>query len=449
MLQQKEAVKQRDRGPNVNQHDSKPTVFANGHHKPVHKFNDAHNHCGAPYRVPNRTGSGHGHRDIAQRSTDSLPLTNRPVVHHESPLHNVLNASQPLRQVRSEHNSPMLVPTSNPGLPPFQVEIPPLSPNAYSYSPFDAQSPALQPAPHLPDNIPDNWFTTHDDAHAYGPPSVPELAFIDWSKYGFGGNNGLENTPNMKSLYAGLANSQVPSYATSMEHLNQVSNSGFNTSSGEISEVEELPTNFRPKTVRTTSHNSNDFSSTGATDDEQSHRLSSASSYFGTPAGNMLASNLEDLDIDKFISEHTQKNKQHQQLNSYQFNMSQSVTPELQQQTFQQQPQQPQLPMQQPTPPQSHHTMSTPPESIRGFSITSHPSPGDSGDTQIPYSIKEAQAQAHRADSIDFEPRQQMRMLSNADTFTDPMWSGPDLEQYGIKGGFTLDDEREDEQWVR
>lgn len=349
--------------------------------------------------------------------------------HHESPLHSVVNASQPTRQVRSEHNSPMLGPTSFPTAgPPFQVEIPPLDPNAYSYSPFDAQSPRLQSGQHLPETIPDNWFTTHDEAHNYGPPAVPELAFIDWSKYGFGGT--LENQGGIKSIYGNLTptnmNNQMPSYATSIEHLNQFNGSGFNTSSGEISEVEELPnTPFRPRNLRSISHTSNDVSSNGG--DDESHRLSSASSYFGTPAGNMLASNLEDLDIDKFISEQTQKQKQ---LSQTTINSKQSQSPETQVQV-----------LQQPTPPAS---MSTPPESVRGYSITSNPSTGP----EHSFTISEAQAYAHMGGNANTQAKNQIPVgMQNVSAFEDPMWCQP-VENSG-NSPFVLDDADEDEQWVR
>lgn len=424
----------------MNSHDSKPTVFTNGHHKPVHKFNDAHNHCGAPYRVPSRSNSQNSHRDIAQRSTDSLPLLNRSSVHHESPLHAVLSASQPERQARSEHNSPMLAPTSNPtGAPLYNVEIPPLHPDAYSYSPFDAQSPLIQPGQHLPESIPDSWFTTHEDAHNNGPPSVPELADIDWSKYGF--HLSVEDHSNrggFKSIYGpNQINSQVPSYTASVEHLNQqLGQSGFNTSSGDITDVEDLPSSFRPRIPRTVSHNSNEFSSV-AGDDEVSHRLSSASSYFGTPAANMLATNFDELDIDRFVAEQTQRNGLQQQNNSIQ------VQPQVAEQKDS-----PQLSVlqQQPTPPYSQHTMSTPPESIRGFSITSHPSPSD---TTEPYTIREAQQFAHMS-SVRHKSQDQQDMsqiIQNATMFQDPMWCQQD--QYDDHTEFRLDDPREDEQWAR
>lgn len=358
-----------------------------------------------------------------------------------------MTASQPARQARSEHNSPLITPIRpTTSIPPFQVEIPPLSPNDYSYSPFKTQSPNLQPGPHLPETIPENWFTTHDEAHSYGPPSVPELAYIDWTKYGFGGTSTLDSN-GMQPLYnldpsAGFGN--VPSYATSMDHLAQYQ-SGFNTSSGEISEVEDLPTNFRPSNFRTISHASNDVSSAGATDDE-SHRLSSASSYFGTPAGNMLASNMEDLDIDKFINEQKQKHTLKNQIFAAQSGV-QDVS-SMQHQQYPQQVQQPQAPYtpQQPTPPQSQHTLSTPPESIRGYSITSHPSPDSELDIQVPYSIAEAQNYAHMPGN-KMEQANNVQMMQN-NAYEDPMWGG-NFDQYGNRQAFSLDDDKEDEVWAR
>lgn len=451
---QKDLIK--PRGHNMNSHESKPTVFTNGHHKPVHKFNDAHNHCGAPYRVPSRSNSQNGHRDIAQRSTDSLPLTNRTSVHHESPLHAVISASQPERLARSEHSSPMLTATRNPkGVPHYNVEIPPLNPDAYSYSPFDAQSPSIQPGQHLPDDIPENWFITHDDAHNNGPPSVPELADIDWTKYGFGlPMEDQIHRPGFKSIYGlnNQLNSQIPSYATSMEHLNhQLGQSGFNNSSGDISDVDDLPNNFRPKVIRTVSHNSNEFSS-NAGDDDISHRLSSASSYFGTPAGNMLATNFDELDIDRFVAEQTHRNslqKQQQQQQQHQ-QQQQSHMADAPAQSMEQHKSQPHQQLtQQPTPPYSQHTMSTPPESIRGFSITSHPSPPDATE---PYTIDEAQKFAHMPamPAIDEKTQNQSgmsQMIQNNPLFQDPMWCQQD--QFAENIGFKLDDPREDEQWVR
>lgn len=306
----------------------------------------------------------------------------------------------------------------------------------------------MQPQQHLPDDIPGHWFTTHDEAHNNGPPSVPELEYIDWSKYGFAQPSpALDSTNNMKTLYAGLANNQIPSYATSMEHLNQFG-SGFNTSSGEISEVEDIPASFRPSNLRTISHASNDHSSVAATeDDSTNHRLSTASSYHGTPAGNALADNFDSLDIDQFIAEQTQKNIQQRNLT---YQSPQSITTDLATQQYQQiYPQQPQN-FQQPipqqlTPPQSQHTMSTPPESIRGFSITSHPSPEESSEQQIAYSIKEAQAHAHQTYVNDYNKEEQYRMaLPN-----DPMWGQGNIDQYGESRGFTLDDEEEDKHWTR
>jgi len=208
-----------------------------------------------------------------------------------------------------------------------------------------------------------------------------------------------------------------------MEHLNQLTGSGFNTSSGEVSEVEDLPnTPFRPSNLRTISHASNDISSNGG--DDESHRLSSTSSYFGTPATNMLASNLEDLDIDKFISEQKQKQAIQQSI----INSVQTHTPDI-------------LIQQQPTPPQS---MSTEPEGIQGYSITSNPSLT----TEHSFTISQAQAYAHMPGNQSEQVQKQMpTLVQSMSVFEDPMWCQPGDNE--VDSPFMLDDEKEDEQWVR
>lgn len=50
------------------------TTFANGHHKPVHRNNNAAHESGMPYKIP-RAYSAHGPPNIARRSIDSLAST--------------------------------------------------------------------------------------------------------------------------------------------------------------------------------------------------------------------------------------------------------------------------------------------------------------------------------------------------------------------------------------
>lgn len=47
------------------------TVFANGHHKPCHRNNNAAHESGLPYKIP-RSHTDHGHPNAARRSVDSI-----------------------------------------------------------------------------------------------------------------------------------------------------------------------------------------------------------------------------------------------------------------------------------------------------------------------------------------------------------------------------------------
>lgn len=55
--------------------DGSITVFANGHHKPVHRKNHAAHECGMPYKMPMaRSKTEHDVSMTARRSVDSLAL---------------------------------------------------------------------------------------------------------------------------------------------------------------------------------------------------------------------------------------------------------------------------------------------------------------------------------------------------------------------------------------
>ncbi|KAF2760285.1 hypothetical protein EJ05DRAFT_278562 [Pseudovirgaria hyperparasitica] len=59
------------------QSESTLTVFANGHHKPVHHRNNAHHNTGMPYKVPHRhTVHGHGPSFGAQHSDSNDSVNN-------------------------------------------------------------------------------------------------------------------------------------------------------------------------------------------------------------------------------------------------------------------------------------------------------------------------------------------------------------------------------------
>lgn len=428
--------KHKEHGPNVNYHESKPTIFTNGHHKPVHKFNDAHNHCGAPYFI-RRAQSHQNHREIAQRSADSLSAHNTPTSHHESPLHNPPNTTRAQRKTRSEHDSPTLAATTFPGpaATSYGVVVPPLAPDAYSYSPFDSHISPSGDNSLLPDKIPDHWFTTYAHANEFGPPSHNETLKIDWSKYGFGtdvepaspscnlnghatGNTMLSN-PNFTEA---LLNNPIPSYTQSLNYLNHTDP---NMSSGNLSDVDNAM--HRPQTSRTISHTSLDMPSSH--EDTESHRLSTSSSHFSAPYLNTLSGDFDDLDIDRFIE--TEKRKR------LTGNPHPYVGP----------------PQQQFTPPESDrvdHELSDP---IRAYSITTNPT-----GVEHSFSILEAQQLAHPEQVLSrgksaadqqynenpSHAGEALSVRSSQTAFMDPMWSEAQTVEE-----FLADDSIEDEQWAR
>jgi hypothetical protein len=402
----------------MNSHDPKTTVFTNGHHKPVHKFNDSHNDC-APYKVPSKSSSLHGHRDMAQRSVDNLPLLNkvaRPF--HESPLHNSMTPPKQIRMVKSEHNSPHLGPT----IPPADdltndFTIPAFDPNAYSYSPFGSNaSPAppnnSQPDLVLPEQFPDSWFMTYEQAHDYEPP-------VDWSQYNFDSSENLQTTVSSGASRPG----GHPSNFSSLEQFGRL-NPGMTSSSGDVSEVEDLSTT-RPSVPRSTSHDISRGSPAG--DDASDHyRLSSASSYMGTPQVNLLVSeNLANLDIDDYLRQAEAETRKMQLQN--------------QQMHMQQMQQSPVLPFVQ-TSPSPAPRLSTVSNVNSTISSPGRPVPGEH-----PYTIHEAQQFAHM-DEVGKHRSPVQYETTPSSIADDPAWSvAPDMSDPAM----ALDDEREDEDWVR
>lgn len=296
--------------------ESKTTIFINGHHKPVHKVNDIHNRVGAPYKLPARSHTITGHRDFAQRSSDSLPLSKGLMgTVPNPPFHgSVTSAPHPSRRAKSEHGSPTISALSTPlrnHIPP--ISIPPYDPNVYSYSPFSCGSPAIASSGSpwdgpFPDQFPDNYFVSYDIANATELPASPaglgpDPAEVDWSTYNL--PNGLRyGTAGYRLADGSAVPSQPPSYA-SFELFSHLSHPGLTPSSGDVSEIDE----FVPVAESTSLHNGsqdvlNDFSSVGGDEPNEieTFRMSSASSYVGMPQASSLASdNLETLDIDEYL----------------------------------------------------------------------------------------------------------------------------------------------------
>ena len=428
--------------------ESRMTVFANGHHKPVHKI-DTHNNCGAPYKIPSRSNTVHGHREIAQRSSDSLPLPKPATTHHESPLHNTITSvAQQGRRVRSEHNSPMLGPSTSSieqqdSSPLF---IPPLDPNAYSYTPFQSNSPVVGSNPQqdhvFPDQFPDNFFTTYEAASQWQPQQntggtgeIPQD--VDWSSIGFSHaqDNRFSNSNGTPQP------SQPPSY-TSFDHLSHLSHPGMTSSSGEISETEDLSQVQRPQSMRTDSHdNFNEMSSMGGDDvSEPQYRLSTASTHLGGPAATLLASEkLGTLDIDDYLSLASQQGPQQQQPQAQQSYSSplrqssnshsspQNFSDQRQQshiaQTFSPQPSQQQMPRSL-SPQRTQQSFSSPFSHMTPASMTSEssrPSLASSNAGEHPYTIQEAQNYAHQNGMDMDQPVESPMPMANGGI--DPMWS--------------------------
>jgi hypothetical protein len=404
----------------LNSHESKLTVFQNGHHKPVHKINDSHNMCGAPYKIPSRSHTVHGHREIAQRSSDSLPLTKAALMSHETPQHHesVTSAPQPVRLVKSEHGSPEIKPVSPPLEQKGQMVIPPLDPNAYSYSPFGTASPLIQQPnqaeTRFPDPFPENYFVTYEMANEWEPPmhsaglseSGPE---VDWSQYPLTNDSGNNYNGNDNGNANDVAPSQPPSYA-SFDHFSHLSHPGLTSSSGEISEVEDyVPVNNSDKMRAHSQDALDDFSSIGGDDSRgmESYRLSSASSYIGMPQANMLANaNMEGLDIDDYLKQAE----------------AQTRKMALQSQRLQQQQQQQQ---QRPA-------------------DLDFPSPSKAVVGEHPFTIQEAQTYAHMNDNA-LAGAQAKPQAPVTNYVEDPMWSYPPPDTPSSM----IDADEQDDGWVR
>ncbi|RMZ92012.1 hypothetical protein DV736_g734, partial [Chaetothyriales sp. CBS 134916] len=397
---------------NHNSHGSKPTVFTNGHHKPVHKFNDSHNQFGSPYKIPSRSHTVHDQQDAAQRSSDSLPLpltnmTTKPQL--ESPLHSIMNTDA-TRQVRSEHNSPMLAPAL---LAPSNFDIPPFNP-ALDYSSFSNRPERLtQSGLGQLDEIPRDWFMSYEEAQQYQPPK--------WANDGFSDSN----DSNAGIIRTGQFNlNQQPSPISTYDPFTQFAflNNASNASSGEVSEVEEFsPANPRPSVLRSFSQEpSNDLSSNGG--DEMSsdqYRHSSASSYYGTPHAALLASEkLGNLGIDDFIKQAEDETRK-MQMQNRQFRIMQTNSI-----AYRDGLRRPPAPHQ----PDAGSAVASPPNLLH------------------PLTVYEAQEYAHMNDGPSVQPVTKPAMPTTS-MAQDPAWSmAPDLSDPML----SLDgDAQEDEDWVR
>jgi hypothetical protein len=314
--------------------------------------------------------------------------------------------------VKSEHNSPHLGPTFLPADDlTTDFNIPAFDPNAYSYSPFGSNPNPMppnisQPELSLPERFPDSWFMTYEQAHEYEPPSV------DWSQYNF---DSSENLPASLNNSGYGATSQPP--FTSFEQFGHL-NPGLTSSSGDVSEVDEFPSTNRPSMPRTTSQDAS-HDSPAADDSSDRYRLSSASSYMGTPQGNMLATeNLANLDIDDYIRQAEVETRK-MQLQSHQFQLQQIPQPQMQ------------------------FSQGSPSQGQRLSNVSSAIGSPTTG--EHPYTVHEAQKIAHMNETANMHIQQSLGM-NTSPIADDPAWSeAPDMSNPSMM----VDDEQEEQDWVR
>ncbi|KAL8766905.1 MAG: hypothetical protein Q9209_006453 [Squamulea sp. 1 TL-2023] len=252
------------------------THFTNGHHKPVHKHNDAHNKLGTPYKIP-IPHSISGNHDIARKSTDSLPLS-KTLDYAPSPFQDSFtSAQQDVRQVKSEHGSPK--PKSFSRFSGLDSPPPPLD---LSYPTYLDTFGSPLPDDYLGDYYPrkpyESYLTPHDDAPVMSPAiSMPA---VDWTALDLG---------------TSASYSQPPSYASFDRTLGPAALSS--SSSGGVSDFDE----YMPRTAPTNplvGHGEIPHSAPG-----NSNRQDTASSYLSQPASEILSSSASpnSLDMDENV----------------------------------------------------------------------------------------------------------------------------------------------------
>ncbi|KAL8872366.1 MAG: hypothetical protein Q9174_001994 [Haloplaca sp. 1 TL-2023] len=213
--------------------DSSIAHFSNNHHKPIHKYNDAHNHMGAPYRVP-IPHSIRGNRDVPRKSTDSLPLA-QSLDYTPSPFQDMFTfGQQDLRQVRSEQGSPQ--PKSMPRFSGLDSPLPPLD-LSYSYT-----DPVGSP-------LPNDYFTDPYPPRKNFDPYLPLNDDAPVISPGFS----MRGPDEFGSLDFSLAHASPYSEPQSHQNFepNYVARPPLTTSSsGEISDLDDyMPRNAAAKTL--------------------------------------------------------------------------------------------------------------------------------------------------------------------------------------------------------
>lgn len=261
------------------------TVFTKGHHKPVHKLNDAAHKCGIPYPMPiphSVPGNTSHSKEMARRSTDSLPalgtMDQASIQFQES----ISSAQQEVRLVRSEHGSPK---RAIPAYEGYDNATPPLDLSYLGYH-HGLPSPVLDEYNYHSPGAFEPYYTPQDEI----PPVLSAglvSPVIDWSGLGLP----LENRA-FSSAY-----SQPPSYSC-FDH--NISQSGLATSSsGDVSDVDDYLSHYhmRHEPVPPTSPE---------IPDSNVYQLSSTTSYMSIPHASMSPdSNLNRNHLDSYLQNTT------------------------------------------------------------------------------------------------------------------------------------------------
>jgi hypothetical protein len=272
------------------------TVFANGHHKPVHRNNHMAQKCGVPYKIP-RPHTVHGHHELARRSVDSLPMQTPLETIHTTPTmiekETIGGVLPELRMVRSENGSPHL--TNAPALDDYRYEdlnatMPPLDLNFSDYGFSNRSQPDLHSVTSAPY---DPFYCATPDTDQPIMSAGLDAPSVDWSHF---------DLPINHNAFSSSYN-QPPSYA-SFDYRNFGPPPFSNASSVEPSEHGDCLPVRQPSPVPPPGLVHNRFpSDSSEVCETESYRVSGTSSFQGLSQMSLLASgNLESLDIDDYIN---------------------------------------------------------------------------------------------------------------------------------------------------
>lgn len=270
------------------QSDASLMVFANHHHKPVHKHGHMVQKRGTPYRIPKRRAT-QGNADLTRRSVDHLStsssietgLSTSPAKDSLTPI------QQDVRLVRSEHGSPHL--SVSPDLTHVRGTLPPLD---LSFSNF-------HPSAGRPSYEVNGWATSPLDTYFCTTPESDQPIFsaglepptVDWSAF---------DPPLGSGGFTSASHSQRPSY----DGFDFGPSGPAYAASVGASDADDLtafgvPSPLHPPSL-VFNHISSDNSDTCET---ESYRLSSSSSMHGLPQLSLLASSdLEGMSSEDFMT---------------------------------------------------------------------------------------------------------------------------------------------------